>query len=459
MYDPDKYNLIYDLIVFAGIANVADVMPITNENHYIVKIAVQELNRLWNIYDAHLSNPYIKVKNTKYPHYNAVFYGLYDLISKMQDNYNVTRQKQGKKTYSLPRDEELISWYLAPALNAPRRVVGSSLNSMQALIALNKDLRYYAIDELLRMNSVKTLMRNEVFDYITENITSQNDELIDAEYLNNGEAHSLFVNTKHGISGLIAGMISNISKTATIVFALPTTSDHKVYSTRDIQNLLSKYPDLTIAASARSIATQPLDEIIKRIRINNPDLTISGGGHTFAAGYSIKLRDLKRFTSLFKSTASIVENDYINEYKRAVLKGEIKPQISNSICLSLIHTNTNTEQMQYIDINYVPMLNKQLLDVYNFEDTLKPFGHEFNGQTRFYLEFTSNQLTHLDLNRHFWKTFKFNLHGIDCITFNTDLAKQILDDIDINENSTFTVKAKLNMNEFMGRKKLQLILE
>ena len=34
-YQPDKLELIKDLIVFAGMANVADVMPITMENHYM----------------------------------------------------------------------------------------------------------------------------------------------------------------------------------------------------------------------------------------------------------------------------------------------------------------------------------------------------------------------------------------------------------------------------------------
>ena len=457
-YDKSKYNLIYDLIVFAGIANVADVMPITNENHYIVKQAVHELRVLWNIYDSHKEHPYTQIKDTKYPNYNAVFHGLFDLMKQMQDSYNARRLAEGKKAYPLPRDEEFISWYLAPALNAPRRVVGSSSASMQALIALNPALRIYSAKQLLSMNIAKTEMRNEILDAIKQGDSAQNDTLIDQDYIVNGNAHSLFVNTKHGISGLVAGNIVNMSNTATIVFALPTTSDNKIYNDLDIHDLLVKYPDLIISASARSIASQPLNVIINRIRVEHPEIEIGGGGHVLSAGYSIHLSDFKQFCKLFNETAKTVEAEYKAEYEKAIWTGKIKPQILNNICLSF-ESEDSTPDYEYVNLNDFRNAQKQLLDVYNFEQTLKPFGHDFNAESQFYLKFNLQDLNKMKLDRSFWKTFKFNLSGIDCITFDVDKAKQMMQDLDDGLNDQYIMKAKLNMNEFRGHKKLQFILE
>lgn len=457
-YDKSKYNLIYDLIVFAGIANVADVMPITNENHYIVKQAVQELRILWNIYDSHKEHPYKQIKDTKYPHYNAVFHGLFDLMKQMQDSYNARRLADGKKAYPLPRDEEFISWYLAPALNAPRRVVGSSSASMQALIALNPALRIYSAKQLISMNLAKTEMRNEILDAIKQGDIAQNDTLIDQEYVTNGDAHSLFVNAKHGISGLVAGQIANMSNTATIVFALPTNNANKIYNDLDIHNLLMRFPDLIIGASARSIASQPLNVIINRIRVEHPEIEIAGGGHALAAGYSIHLADFKQFCTLFKETAKIVEDEYNKEYEKAVWTGKIKPQTLNNICLSFTN-DSSTPDYEYVNLNSIHNVQKQLLDVYNFEQTLKPFGHDFNAESQFYLKFNLQDLKHMKLDRSFWKTFKFNLAGVDCITFDIDKANQMMQDLDDGLNDQYIMKAKLNMNEFRGHKKLQFILE
>lgn len=457
-YDKSKYNLIYDLIVFAGIANVADVMPITNENHYIVKQAVNELRVLWNIYDSHKEHPYKQIKDTKYPHYNAVFHGLFDLIKQMQDSYNARRLAVGKKAYPLPRDEEFISWYLAPALNAPRRVVGSSRASMQALIALNPTLRIYSAKQLISMNIAKTEMRNEILDAIKQGNIAQNDTLIDQDYIANGNAHSLFVNAKHGISGLVAGQIANMANTATIVFALPTNNENKIYNDLDIHNLLMQYPDLIISASARSIASQPLNVIINRIRVEHPEIEIGGGGHALAAGYSIHLSDFKHFCKLFNETAKAVEAEYKAEYEKAIWTGKIKPQILNNICLSF-KSEDSTPDYEFINLHNIRNAQKQLLDVYNFEQTLKPFGHDFNAESQFYLKFNLQDLNKMKLDRSFWKTFKFNLSGIDCITFDVDKATQMMQDLDDGLNDTYIMKAKLNMNEFRGRKKLQFILE
>ena len=63
-----------------------------------------------------------------------------------------------------------------------------------------------------------------------------------------------------------------------------------------------------------------------------------------------------------------------------------------------------------------------------------------------------------NLNLGFWKTFKFNLNGVDVITFDIELATVLKDRIAGNNDSLIPVTAELKINEFNGRISPQLIL-
>lgn len=449
-YAPDKYQLIYDLIVFAGIANVADVMPIVDENHYIVKQAVCELNRLWSIYDLQLADSYSLVKKTAYPNYDAVFHGLYDLLAAMQNNYNYRRQSAGKKARPLVRDEELIAWYLAPAINASRRVSGSSAPSMMALIAPDPQLRQRAISQMLEMNQLKTVLRDAVVDDLFTNHPEQ---------VTLGEPTVLFVNTRHGISGLIAAQIAEKTKAAVIVFALNTDSPVKLYQVADIQALLAAHPDLEIAASARSFDYQPLNLIISRIRSCQNAPIIAGGGHALAAGYRIALKDYQLFKMLFTSFAKQVQADLIRQLGIERAEQNLPAPIENTICFTYHLPNlVDDNQAAYLALDTAIKPYDELLDLFYFENQFKPFGRDFNVPSHFRLMLNSADLEGLDFDRSFWKTFKFNLYGVSCLTFDLELAAQVLRIIDHEPNQTLTFDLTLKLNRFRGQEQLQFIL-
>ena len=67
-YDVLAKPLIEDLIVFAGMANVSDVMPILDENHYMVKKAVQRIKEYVDLrkagYMRGIPATYLRVSNT-----------------------------------------------------------------------------------------------------------------------------------------------------------------------------------------------------------------------------------------------------------------------------------------------------------------------------------------------------------------------------------------------------------
>lgn len=442
-YQPDKFDLIYDLIVFAGIANVADVMPILDENHFMVRQAVGEIKRLFSIRDAGFTG-YTQVKNTPYPHYNAIFHGLYDLIDGLQTSKDAKRAEKGKKPWPLARDEELISWYIAPMINATRRISSTCLTSMQALLALNPDLRKYAVQKMLVMNDEKTQLRNDVVDSI------------DFEAEKAFEASTILANTKHGISGLVAGVLTQKLHHASIVFAFPSKLTTDVYSDSDIDELITQHPNLVISASARSIPEQPLDKIMAIIRQTDPDLIVGGGGHAMAAGYAIHLRDFKRFRLLFNDVAMAVRKKIVKETKEAIANGSLQAPVVNAV--NLAFSDHSMLDLPLVNVRKLSNFGKQLMLVYRLQASLKPFGHDFDAQTVFYFTFKPSDLLDYGLDFSFWKTFKASIDNVEILTFDIDLAKRVKDAVSRHTDEVITTKAKLNLNKFYGHEKLQLQL-
>lgn len=453
-YMPEQRQLIYNLIVFAGIANVADVMPITDENHYIVKQSVKELQRLVTIRKLYSddpfgdNNPYMDISNTSYLHYNTVFYGLYDMIVLLQKSKDDKRFAMNKKSIPLTIDEELIGWYLSPLINAPRRIHATSKEAMLALMATRIQQRQDNILAMISMNDEKSKMRNDVTDQLNWDQISQNYGTVE------------FVNAQHGISGLIAGQITSKTGRASIVFALPTELSTKVYSDNQFDARYDSQ-ELVIGASARSTEAQPLNVIMARINEMRPDIIVGGGGHAAAAGYSIYYKYLSIFRILFNNVAKQVEDELRVEYDKAVERGEIVPQEQNIIRLSLTDAKSTLEHATYNITTEAKTFKQDLNDVYYFQNTLKPFGKDFNAQTKFELVIDPLAITQPEykLNLDFWKTLKFNLYGVDVITFNIELADMIKDRILSKDERNIIVHAKLTMNEFRGNINPQLQLD
>lgn len=450
-YDPGKYDLIYDLIVFAGIADVADVMPITDENHFMVKQAVKEIKRLFRIRQAfgNRHNVYGNVKSTDYMHYNAAFWGLYDLINGLQNAKDEQRRLQNKRPYPLPQDEELISWYLAPMLNAPRRVHDTCREAMLALMSTSTNVRHYNVQKLIALNAEKTAERDRVL------------KDVDFPVLKTYDGSTLFINAKHGISGLVAGQVAEKTGSASIVFALPTDSDKNIYDYHEFDDQPEMVNNLIIGASARSNSVQPLDEIVRMINQIHPGLVVSGGGHALAAGYRIHYRDLPLFAQLFNSVAKLTEENHIKDYEAALDRGEALQVYANQIKLSFHQAPDTVDFAVYNLTGKEQSFKRDLMHVLDLESALKPFGHDFNAQTQFLFDLEPMTITGggFSYNPHFWKTFKFNLYGVDVLTFDQDLAKLVKDRIEIGNNAIITLRAKLTLNQFRGNITPQLQLE
>lgn len=416
-YEPEKLPLIEKLIVFAGISNVGDVMKLMDENRYMVVRTVKMLDELRSEWD------YKKIADTPYIPYNTVFWGLHDLIELLQASKDKKREEKGKKPVPLPDNEELISWYLSPMLNAPRRVHGTCLESMSAFLVSDHNIRRDIIKNLIELNAMKTVFRDKVL------------KSVDKE----DESPVVVVNTRHGISGLIAGQLAEGREMPSIVFAR-----------RDDDNDVVVYDEVptegTLTASARSNELCPLNLVIEEVNRRYPGM-IRGGGHETAAGLTI---DAKDYMTLKEILPEICKGIIDRNKAQSVAVTENKIRIvckggNLSVEFTRIQEGLPIGQTEFLDPN---LLASDVRDTYHFLESLRPFGEGFDVYTQFEFVFDDSVKT-MNWNPDFWKTFKFNMYGVECLTFNEEWANKVKKDLD--EGKEIEALVVIQLNTFRGK--------
>lgn len=426
-YAPEKRPEIERLIVLAGLSNVGDVMPIRDENRYMVVAALKELDRLRRESD------YDKMSCTGCRAYDTVFWGLHDLMEMLQASKDKKRYDAGKSPIPLPDNEELISYYLSPMLNAPRRVHGTCLEAMSALMVSDHDTRRSIIGHLIELNEIKTDFRDKVLGEIDEE----------------DESPVVCVNTRHGISGLVAGQLANGRDMPSIVF-----------SRRDDRDSTIVYEDVpeegTLTASARSSEICPLDQVIEEVNRMYPGM-VRGGGHAAAAGITIDARDYATLKAILPDICRKI----IGKNKAAI---GLQTENTVRICC-----NGGTLHVEFVRVEGgVPMDHKEFLDpklfasdvmnTYGFLESLRPFGQGFDADTRFELHMDAATVRSMKWNPDFWsgRGFKFDLYGVECLTFKEGWADGVKQAIDRGE--PLAASAKIKLNKYHGKVTPQLHL-
>lgn len=417
MYDPEKKELIDRLIVLAGLSNVADVMKITDENRYMVVAAMKELEKMRREYD------YKRMVDTPYPFYNTVFWGLHDIIQILQESKDAKRRQKGKNSIPLPSNEELISWYIGPMLNAPRRVHGTCLEAMSALMVPDHETRKAIIKNLVELNVLKTDFRDKVLKKVDPKTAGP----------------VICVNTRHGISGLIAGRLAEGREMPSIVFAKrDDASDTVVYD--DVP------PEGYLTASARSTEVCPLDRVMEEINKLHPGM-IKGGGHTTAAGITIKAKDYP----VLKAILPDICRQIINENKtEGVPVAENKVAIrclggTLSVSFYRVVDNVLVEETEFLDPK---LFAGDICETHKYLESLRPYGEGFSVNTAFELIVDKVSLDMMKWNPNFWKTFKFNMYGVECLTFDESWADQVK--ADLEKGGRIEARASITMNKFRG---------
>lgn len=223
----------------------------------------------------------------------------------------------------------------------------------------------------------------------------------DAEIPN---AISLFQADWHqGVIGIVAGRIKDKIHRPTIVFAASSDDNNQ-----------------EIKGSARSIPGLHIRDLLEHIASQHPDLILKFGGHAMAAGLSIKTADFSLFQQLF--------NQYAGEW------------LTEESLQSLLFSDGDLPT-DLLTLEFAELLREA-----------GPWGQHFL-EPVFDDVFTIVQ-QRLVAEKHLKLVLEKNGHVFDGITFNVDLkswpnhqAKQV------------HVAYKLDVNEFRGKRNLQLMIE
>lgn len=242
----DKMNQplgrVFNLLQYAAVATIADVVPLTDENRLIVQLGLDILNK------------------SPAPGFKA-------LCDALRVSGQITA--------------ETINYQIAPCINAPGRIYVPTL-SLQLLIEQNYDKALIKANEVVSINE----RRKELTEiYYNKGIEYLKDYMDDYVYIIKVDG------CPEGIIGLVAGRIKEEFNKPTIV--------------------LTKHHD-NFVGSCRSIPKFNINEELTRQK----DLLLRFGGHTLAAGLSLKEEQIDRLRQGLNKRALelLSENDFIREY-------------------------------------------------------------------------------------------------------------------------------------------------
>lgn len=417
IYQKEALPLIERLIVFAGLSNMADVMPIQDENRYTVTAALKIVK---DIRQAGKKG-YTAIMDTPYVLYNTAFHGLFDIITQMQEAKDAKRQATGKRKESLPENEELFSWYLSPLLNAPRRVHDTCQEGLYAFLVPDVSTRKNAIAKLIELNEQKSILRDEIVDALPTHL----------------EYPVICANIRKGISGLVAGKLAEKTSLPVIVFAYHQPGGPKVWT--EIPG------NVILGGSARSTPEYPLNKLIEAANQREPGL-LSGGGHKTAAGFSIQS---SRYAAFCRMLPELLE-----EIREEATDSQI-PVLQNHIALYLKPDDITAFYQEPGDddirIRHAHLDTKtfagEIKRTVQLFETLRPFGKDFNAETTFSV-MLDKELLQTDFDAGFWKTFKCYAFGVEILTFDIPLAERVKE---CRKNQQpVTAFAKLRINQFRG---------
>lgn len=230
---------ILDLLEYAAIATICDVMDIVDENRIIVKKGLEALNTTKDI-------------------------GLRALIE------SCGLQDKSLAVYH-------IGFIIGPCLNATGRL-DSALSALDLLLSNDKGQAKMIAEDLVELNNQRKSM--------TEDGVDKGLQVVASKYSNDKVLVIYEPSIHESIAGIVAGRIKEYHNKPTIVL----TDGEKL-----------------VKGSARSIEGYDIYEEVLKAK----DLLESFGGHTMAAGMSLKKENVDKLRAYLNSSCSLTDDDLI----------------------------------------------------------------------------------------------------------------------------------------------------
>ena len=203
---------------------------------------------------------------------------------------------------------------LAPRINAAGRLDDMSfgINCLLAKDLMTARPMASDLDELNKARrEIEQGMQTEA-ETIFKQLSFSDENLPSAIALYHQEWHQ-------GVIGIVAGRLKEKYHRPSIVFAnakeesYGELEDKEAGAVEDIELLEAIEDNAEIKGSARSIPGLHIRDLLEHISSQHPDLILKFGGHAMAAGLSIKKRDFDKFQQVFDQLAKkwLKEEDLI----------------------------------------------------------------------------------------------------------------------------------------------------
>lgn len=406
---PQDERMIDHLIVLVGISTISDVMPLIDENRYIIQKSVERLQ------DA----TFLRFGAQCDGYYGAVFQGLYALHQVCDAN----------KKFDYGFDEMTLGFVFGPMLNSPRRMSGSSKLGFSLFLADSPEEAHESAVALFGTNEErKTLMKRYSNQYFSPILPSP-DKM---DYLLS------VVPFRGGLIGLLAGRFTSQFDLPSIVFG------GKMVSEVHFKGALDHEAQPVLSGSGRSPAWFDLHGALTTLQQMHPEMFKSFGGHKQAAGVAIYTEYYPSFCQLFTDMVRA----RLADVEQQMVEGDVQddtlwlnwvPDVQESVVLPT-HSDVAT-----------------LVDVAQFIDQLKPFGHGFD-EPLFGVRFNTEDVR-VDFMGAEKQHVKFTCpNGIVMIQWNgAESLRQQLGHL--SGPFEFVARGVLRINEFRERKTVQLILD
>lgn len=189
---------------------------------------------------------------------------------------------------------EDIAFRVAPKLNAAGRMDDMRIG-VACLLAEDYERAYSFANQLVSFNNDRRQVQQTMYDKAYR-MCEQLDPSVQGVSLYDVSWHQ-------GVIGILASRIKEICYKPVIVFA-PGDNDE-------------------IKGSARSIDGVNIREILAKVASQNPGLLTKFGGHTMAAGMSLKKDDLPRFQQAFADVCAGIDAECFTE--EVVTDGPLTP--------------------------------------------------------------------------------------------------------------------------------------
>ena len=262
------------LIDLVALATIADVVPLDRNNRILVTKGIDRIRQ-----------------------------------NKLQSGLAALLKVSGRNCFDISATE--LAFAVAPRINAAGRLSTNDLG-VYCLISADAPTAFNFAEQLEKLNQDRKSREREMQQEALSSIGALDDPEAPANCLYDPTWHS-------GIVGLVASRIKDSYYRPTIAFAPSTEAGREG----------------EIKGSGRSINGIHLRDTLDLINKNHPGLILKFGGHSLAAGLTIKEKDLPLFEKAFKKTVQKQAPSGIF-VKNTLVDGELAPSdfsisVANSI--------------------------------------------------------------------------------------------------------------------------------